>query len=101
MLRGRCGRIWRELWGNPSSLHQEGRQAREAVETARRQVAALLGAEPGEIVFTASGTEADNLAIQGVVLAAGRSSHATSSPVRSSTRPCWNVAGLCSGWASR
>jgi len=58
------------LWGNPSSLHQEGREAREAVEAARGQVAALLGAELGEIVFTGSGTEADGMAIWGVVLAA-------------------------------
>jgi cysteine desulfurase len=54
-------------WGNPSSLHWEGRQSRDAVETARRQVADLLGAEPCEIVFTSGGTEADNLAIFGVV----------------------------------
>ena len=50
-------------YGNPSSLHQEGREARNAVEKARAQVAALLGAEPSEIIFTASGTEADNLAL--------------------------------------
>lgn len=60
-----------EVWGNPSSLYAEGRQAREAVDRARAQVAGLLGAEPGEIVFTGSGTEADNLALQGVLLAAG------------------------------
>jgi cysteine desulfurase len=59
-----------EHWGNPSSLHREGREAREAVETARGQVAALVGAEPGEIIFTASGTEADGMAIWGVALAA-------------------------------
>ncbi len=58
------------LWGNPSSLHQEGREAREGVETARRQVADLIAARPEEIVFTGSGTEADNMAIQGVALAA-------------------------------
>jgi cysteine desulfurase len=58
-------------WGNPSSLHREGREAREAVEAARRQVAKLLGAEPGEIVFTASGTEADAMAIWGAAMAAG------------------------------
>ena len=56
-------------FGNPSSLHQEGRVAREAVETARAQVAALIGAEPEEIIFTASGTEADNLALIGAVRA--------------------------------
>ena len=62
-----------EFWGNPSSLYAEGRQAREAVDRARAQVAGLLGAEPGEIVFTGSGTEADNMALQGVLLAAGLS----------------------------
>jgi cysteine desulfurase len=59
-----------EHWGNPSSLYVEGRQAREGVDRARAQVASLLGAEPGEIVFTGSGTEADNMALQGVLLAA-------------------------------
>lgn len=54
-----------ELYGNPSSLHVPGRQARAAVDTARAQVAALLNAQPGEIVFTASGTEANNLALRG------------------------------------
>jgi cysteine desulfurase len=60
-----------QVWGNPSSVYAEGRQAREAVDGARAQVANLLGAEPGEIIFTGSGTEADNLAVQGVLLAAG------------------------------
>ncbi|HMB52713.1 MAG TPA: cysteine desulfurase family protein, partial [Thermoanaerobaculia bacterium] len=49
-----------EKHGNPSSIHRYGRQAREAVEGAREQVAALLGVEPLEVVFTASGTEANN-----------------------------------------
>jgi cysteine desulfurase len=62
-----------KFWGNPSSLYAEGRQAREAVDRARVQVAGLLGAEPGEIVFTGSGTEADNAALQGVLLAGGLS----------------------------
>jgi len=57
---------WRgKAFGNPSSLHSLGRRAREAVETARAEVAALLRAQPKEIVFTASGTEADNLALKG------------------------------------
>ena len=55
------------VFGNPSSLHQAGRQARASVEAARSQVAALLGARPQEIVFTASGTEADNLALIGAM----------------------------------
>jgi len=54
---------------NPSSQHGPGRAARAAVETAREQVAALVGADPGEVVFTSGGTEADNLAIKGTVLA--------------------------------
>jgi cysteine desulfurase len=64
----------RQFWGNPASLYVEGRQAREAVDRARAQVAGLLGAEPGEIVFTSGGTEADNLALQGVLLAVGPAS---------------------------
>jgi cysteine desulfurase len=56
-------------FGNPSSLHTDGIQARDAVEEAREQVARLLGASAEEIVFTSGGTEADNLAILGSVLA--------------------------------
>ncbi|HEY4726706.1 MAG TPA: cysteine desulfurase family protein [Actinomycetes bacterium] len=54
---------------NPSSQHRQGRAARAAVETAREQVAALVGAAPAEVVFTSGGTEADNLAVKGAVLA--------------------------------
>ena len=54
---------------NPSSLHAEGRAAREAVDAARATVAGLLGAAPREIVFTASGSEADSLAIVGTARA--------------------------------
>jgi cysteine desulfurase len=59
------------LFGNPSSGHRLGRQARAAVEQARSEVAACLGAEPGEIVFTSGGSESDNWAIRGVVEAKG------------------------------
>ena len=52
-----------ELFGNPSSQHWFGQRARAAVERAREQVAGLIGARPREIVFTGSGTEADNLAL--------------------------------------
>lgn len=51
--------------GNPSSVHRVGRGARAIVENARRQVAALVGALPAEIVFTSGGTEANNLALNG------------------------------------
>ena len=60
----------REEFGNPSSLHGPGRRARVAVERARDQVAAVLGAEPGELVFTSGGTEADNLALRGALTGA-------------------------------
>src|SRR6516225_5942670 len=54
-----------KLGGNPSSVHRTGRAARALVEAGRRQVAALVGALPAEIVFTSGGTEANNLALKG------------------------------------
>ena len=54
------------VFANPASAHQPGRKARGAVEQARAQVAALVNAEPDEIVFTSGATESDNLAIKGV-----------------------------------
>jgi len=57
-------------FGNPSSLHRWGAAAREAVDGARRQVAAALRCAPDEVVFTSGGTEADNAALLGVVAAA-------------------------------
>jgi cysteine desulfurase len=57
----------RESFGNPSSLHWFGQRARAAVEEARGQVAALLGATPPEIVFTAGGSESDNMALRGAL----------------------------------
>jgi cysteine desulfurase len=59
----------REQFGNPSSTHLYGKTAHDAVERARRQVAALIGAEPEEIVFTGGGTEASNQAIKGAFFA--------------------------------
>jgi len=64
-----------EAYGNPSSLHEAGRIARRAVDKAREQVATLIGAEPEEIIFTASGTEADNLALIGAIRANGIPGH--------------------------
>ena len=55
--------------GNPSSLHLRGRQAREALEEARRSVARLLGVRPARIVFTGGGSESDNLALKGLAFA--------------------------------
>src|SRR5438067_9038920 len=59
-----------EQFGNPSSVHMFGQEARAAVDKARRQVAALIGARANEIVFTSGGTEANNLAIRGICQAA-------------------------------
>jgi len=57
-----------ESFGNPSSIHSYGQEAKDAVERARSKVAALIGAKGEEIVFTGSGTEADNFAVKGVAL---------------------------------
>ena len=61
--------VLREVPGNPSSIYAEGRRARALVDRARDEVAAALGADPAEIVFTSGGTEADNLALRGVMQA--------------------------------
>ncbi len=58
-----------DVFGNPSSLHEWGDAAREAVEVARTQVAQLIGAKAEEIIFTGSGTESNNFAIKGLALA--------------------------------
>ena len=58
-----------EIYGNPSSVHAFGRESRKAVEQARRQVAAALGAQPNEIYFTGCGTESDNWAVRGTAYA--------------------------------
>lgn len=55
-----------DVYGNPSSVHRYGRLTGGAVERAREQVAALVGAQSGQIVFTSGGTEANNLAVKGV-----------------------------------
>ncbi len=61
--------FYREAYGNPSSLYSLGQEAKAALENARRQVAACLGAEPGEIYFTGCGSESDNWAIKGTAYA--------------------------------
>jgi cysteine desulfurase len=72
----------REHYGNPSSGHRFGAQAKAAVERARRQVAALLGCQPTEVVFTGGGSESDNWAIQGIAEAKGeRGTHIITSQI--------------------
>jgi cysteine desulfurase len=69
-------------FGNAASIHTPGQRARGAVETAREQVAASIGARPQEIVFTSGGTESDNHAIFGIVEAAGgREKHVITSAI--------------------
>ena len=89
-------------YANPSSQHRYGRAARDAVETARRQVAALVGADPGEVIFTSGGTEANNLAIKGVAArsARGRLLHSplehpcVIEPLQALARAGWTVEPL-------
>ena len=61
-----------ERFGNPSSVHGFGREAREGLETAREQVAHFLRVGKEEVVFTSGGTESDNMAVKGVAMARGR-----------------------------
>jgi cysteine desulfurase len=68
-----------DTYGNPASAHRAGRRARQVLEDARERVAALLGAQPDEVVFTSGGTEANNLALFG--LAGDPPGHIIASPV--------------------
>ena len=84
-------------FGNPSSLYSLGRQARAAVEKAREQVAALVGAHPSQVIFTSGGTEANNCAIKGAVahsapavVAVSAIEHASvSAPIKALVRRGW------------
>ncbi len=64
-----------QVYGNASSIHHFGQGAKQRLEAARRQLASLIHANPAEIVFTSGGTEADNMAVLGVGLAAPRPAH--------------------------
>src|SRR3954468_2569354 len=58
-------RVSRDVFGNPSSIHHFGQQAKATIDDARSAVASLLNGDPSEIVFTSGGTESDNFAIRG------------------------------------
>ena len=66
-VRDVVARAQEELWANPSSMHRFGQQVRQGVELARASVAKLLHAKEREILFTSGGTEANNLALRGVL----------------------------------
>jgi cysteine desulfurase len=71
-----------EQYGNPSSIYDTGRTARQALDRARDRIALIIGASPREIVFTSGGSEADNLAIKGAAFALrGRGSHIITSAI--------------------
>jgi len=88
-----------ETFGNASSVHGFGQQARAAIDRARREVAGLIGAKQNEIVFTSGGTEANNLAVRGLCeAAAGHGRHVITSAIEHPS-----VAGVCNelekrGW---
>ncbi|RMG99185.1 MAG: cysteine desulfurase [Chloroflexi bacterium] len=78
---------WNEIYGNSSSVHEYGRLAQRALENARQTIADLLHAQPKEIVFTGCGSESDNLALRGVMMAArvsGRGNHLITSAIEHS-----------------
>mgnify|MGYP000954075755 FL=1 len=80
-----------EIFGNPSSIHSFGQEARAAVESAREKIAALINAKKEEIVFTSGGTEADNFAIKGVAFAnSKKGDHIITTPIEhhAVTEPC-------------
>jgi cysteine desulfurase len=90
-----------QVFGHPSGHHRQARAARQALEDARDQVAELLGAAPGEVVFTSGGTEADNLAIFGVLGAAARRRAGGGTVVVSSAVEHAAVMEACRAAASR
>lgn len=95
--------VMAEQWGNPSSLHQWGNRAATVLEQARAQVAGLLNAPAESIVFTAGGTESDNLALMGVARSYSRPRHiivssvehsAIAEPARQLINQGWHVTWL-------
>src|SRR5690606_36331745 len=88
----------RTHFGNPSSGHVYGHRAREAIARARSQVAALLGCDDDEVLFTAGGTQANNLAIRGVAERCARPGLIVTSAIEhpATERPCAWLEGR--GW---
>jgi len=98
-------RVMREVYGNASSIHHFGQQAKATLDEARSAVAALVNADPSEIVFTSGGTESDNMAIRGAaealepggrrhLIASGIEHEAVLNTVRALTRRGWRTTLL-------
>jgi cysteine desulfurase len=86
-----------EKFGNPSSVHFFGQEARAAVDRARREIASLIGAKPNEIIFLSGGTEANNLAIRGICEAAeAHGRHIITSEIEHSS-----IRGICEALEKR
>ena len=79
--------FYSECWGNASGVYATGREARRAVENARKQVAEAIGAQPQEICFTSGGSESDNQAVCGAAAALKEKGNISSQP-RSSIMLC-------------
>jgi len=100
---------FREHFGNPSSRHEYGREARRAVDGAREQVAAALGAHPSQVIFTSGGSEANNLAIKGAAaclmptqLAISATEHpCVAKPAQELTAQGWKLAKIAVNAAGR
>jgi len=104
----RVALLMRETYGNPSSIHAYGQAAKAVLDEARAAVARLIGAEPGEVVFTASGTEADNLALRGAaealepssrrhIVTSGLEHEAVLTTCRALARRGWSLTELRTG----
>jgi len=86
-----------DKFGNPSSVHFFGQEARAAVDRARREIASLIGAKPNEIIFLSGGTEANNLAIRGICEAAeAHGRHIITSEIEHSS-----IRGICEALEKR
>jgi len=93
-----------EIYGNPSSVHSFGQEARDAVEGAREKIAKLIGAKPEEVFFTSGGTESDNWAIMGTayanqskgkhIITSAVEHHAVAEPVEFLKKNGWEVTVL-------
>lgn len=84
-----------ERWGNPSSIHRAGQAASAAVEAARREVARAIGASPPEVVFTASGTEANNAVVATALRSGGPGAHLAISALEHPS-----ILGAARAWAA-